>query len=55
MPLLPNIVYKCSFIFKGGYDIEMNNLPWYGSCFIDTNLRSILLYLFLFLILIKVW
>ena len=25
MPIFPNIVYKCSFTFKGGYDIDMNN------------------------------
>ena len=28
--IFPNIVYKCSFTFKGGYDIDMNNLHWYG-------------------------
>ena len=29
-PIFPNIVYKCSFTFKAGYDIDMNNLHWYG-------------------------
>ena len=24
-PIFPNIVYKCSFTFKGDYDIDMNN------------------------------
>ena len=28
MPIFPNIVYKCLFTFKGGYDIDMNNLHW---------------------------
>ena len=28
--IFPNIVYKCSFTFKEGYDIEMNNLHWYS-------------------------
>ena len=23
--IFPDIVYKCSFTFKGGYDIDMNN------------------------------
>ena len=46
MPKFPNIVYKCLFIFKGGYAIEMDTLRWYGSCFIDTKLRSILLYVY---------
>ena len=23
--IFPNIVHKCSFTFKGGYDIDMNN------------------------------
>ena len=27
--IFPNIVYKCSFTFKGGYDIDMNNLHCY--------------------------
>ena len=27
------------YTFKVGYAIEMNNLLWYGSWFIDTNLR----------------
>ena len=44
--IFPNIVYKCSFTFKGGYDIDMNNLHWYKFCFIDINLRSILLYVY---------
>ena len=35
-------------------DIDMYNLHWYGSWFIDTNLRSVLLYVYVFLILIKV-
>ena len=26
MSIFPNIVYKCSFTFKGGYDTDMNNL-----------------------------
>ena len=26
------IAYKCSFLFKGGCNIEMNTLHWYGSC-----------------------
>ena len=47
VPIFPNIVYKCSFIFKGGYDIDMNN-------FIVWILRSILLYVYIFLILIEV-
>ncbi len=25
-PIFPNMVYKRSFTFKGGYDIDMNNL-----------------------------
>ena len=44
MPKFPNIVYKCLFTIKGGYAIEMDILHWYGSWFIDTNLRSVLLY-----------
>ena len=35
------IVYKFLFTFKGGYAIEMNTLHWYGSWFIDKNLRSL--------------
>ena len=50
MPKLPNIVYKCLFTFKGRYAKEMDTLHWYESWFINTNLRSILLYLFLFFI-----
>ena len=42
--IFPNIVCKCLFTFKGGYDIDMNNLHWYGSWFIGTNLISILLF-----------
>ena len=30
MFIFPDIVYKCSFTFKEGYDIDMNNLHWYG-------------------------
>ena len=51
--IFPDIVYKGSFTFTGGYDIDMNNLHWYKSWFIDINLRSILLYVYVFLILIK--
>ena len=29
-PMFPNIVYKCPFTFKGGYDRDMNKLQWYG-------------------------
>ena len=39
VPIFPNIVYKCSFTFKGGDDIDMNNLRWCKSWFIDINLR----------------
>ena len=53
-PIFPNIVYKRSFTFKGGYDIGMNNLHCYKSWLIDTILRSILLYVYVLLILIKV-
>ena len=49
-----NIVFKCSFTFKGGYYIDMNNLYWYIFNSIDINLRSIFLYVYVFLILIKV-
>ena len=45
-PIFPNIVYKCLFTFKGGYNTDMNNLYWYRSWFIDANLRSILLYVY---------
>ncbi len=51
-PIFPKNVYKCSLTFKGGYDIDMNNL--YRFCFIDRDLRSILLYVYVFLIFIKV-
>ena len=30
MSIFPDIAYKCSFTFKGGYDIDVNNLQWYG-------------------------
>ena len=36
-----------------GFDIEVNTLHWYKLWFIDTNLRSILLYVY-YLFLIKV-
>ena len=45
MPIFPNIVYKCSFTFKEGYDIDMNNLHWYGSWFIDTNITFCYMYI----------
>ena len=54
VPMFPNMVYKCPFTFKGGYDIGMNNLHQYRCCFIDRNLRSVLLYGYVFLIWIKV-
>ena len=41
----PNTAYKCLFTFKRGYDIDMNNLHWYKSWFIEANLRPILLYI----------
>ena len=37
--IFPDIVYKCSFTFKGGYDMDMNTLHSYGFGFIDINLR----------------
>ena len=43
MPKFPNIVYKCLDTFKGGYAIDLH---WYESWFVDTNLRSILLYVY---------
>ena len=51
-PLFLNIVYKCLFKCKKG--ICYRDLHWNGPWFIDTNLRSILLYVYVFLILIKV-
>ena len=53
-PIFPNIDYKCLFTFQEGYDIDVNNLHWYGSWFIDANLRLILLYVYVFVILIMV-
>ena len=44
--IFPNIVYKSLFTFKEGFDIDMNNLHWYGFGFIDINLKSILLYVY---------
>ena len=33
---------------KTGNDIGINTLHWYGLWFIDTNLRSILLYVYFY-------
>ena len=49
MSIFPNIVYKCSLTFKGGYDIDMSNLHWYKFCVIGIKLSSILLYVYMFL------